>query len=57
MDFQPAKEKAAVVPCAVFLSWLVLMFFSLFRMGISHFRIGTCTLPVFIEADIELHDE
>ena len=40
MDLQPAK-KTAVVPCAVFLSWSVLMFFSLFRMGISRFRIVT----------------
>ena len=35
------QKKTPVVPCVVFLSWLVLMFFSLFRMGISHFRIGT----------------
>ena len=54
MDFQPAKKKSS---CFVRGLSIVVVFdvFSLFRMGISHYRIGT--LLVFIELDIELHDE
>ena len=53
--FSTGLKKTAVVPCAVFLSVVGFNVFSLFRMGVSHFRIGT--LPIFIEPDLELYDE
>ena len=55
MDFQPVKK--TISSCAVRgLSIVVLMFFSLFRMGIGYFRISTLVV-LLSEPDVERHDK
>ena len=54
--FQPAKKNKNSSCSVRGLSIVVVIFYSLFRIGISHFIIGTGTLFVLL-SHTELHDE